>query len=148
VIVEEGQISLTISAGSAIDFEDFEAACQRQEWQAALELYKGDFLTNYLYAEWTVLPRQRLAYLYQQALLIQAEIWLEKQEYRQALQASEQVLALEPWQEKATLVGMKSCLASGDRAGARRIYRRLKNSLKEELKIQPTVELQRLYKSI
>jgi DNA-binding SARP family transcriptional activator/Tfp pilus assembly protein PilF len=148
VAVEEGQINLTVPPGSHIDFEEFEAACKRQEWEAALSLYHGDFLPNFLYADWTVLTRQRMTYLYQQALLCQAEIWLERGENQRALAACEHVLALESWQEKATLLGMKACLAGGDRAGARRIYRRLEKSLKDELDIPPQVELQKLYRSI
>ena len=146
--VEEGQISLNIPGGSQIDFEEFEAACRNHEWEKSLALYSGDFLPNYLYSDWSVLQRQRLSYQYQQALLNQAETWMRCGEFRQALDACEQVLALEPWQEKAALLGMTACLENGDRATARRIYQRLEKSLKEELDIEPQAELQKLYRSI
>jgi DNA-binding SARP family transcriptional activator len=146
--VVEGLVSLTVPEGTQIDFEAFESACQEQDWEKALSLYSGEFLPNYLYANWAILPRQRLAFLYQQALLNQAEIWFTKGEYSASLDACRKVLALEPWQEQAAFLAMKACLGIGNRACARRIYRQLEKALGDELDIRPQEELRKFYQSL
>jgi DNA-binding SARP family transcriptional activator len=146
--VEEGQVTLALPPESLIDYEAFETCCQKNDWQVALSLYTGEFLPNFLYAGWAVMQRQRLAYLYQQALLNQAEIWLKLSQFSLALDACRRVLALEPWQEQAALIGMKASLGLEDRAAARRIYRHLEKCLGEELQIKPQEELQKYYQSI
>ncbi len=146
--VEEGQIALALPPGSWVDFEAFEDHCRRGEWEEALALYGGDLLPEYRYADWALLPRERLALLHQRALLGAAEERLAAGRFAGALDACWQLLALEPWHEPATLLGMRACVALNDIAAARRLYLRLEKTLSEELHTAPQAELRAYYRSL
>ena len=146
--VEEGRVTLHLPAGSWVDVEAFEACCRREEWEAALAAYGGDFLPDFFCAGWTLVSRQRLSLLYQRALLAVAEARLAGRRFAEALDACRRLLTLEPWQERAVLVGMRACLALGDRAGALRLYRHLEKALREDLNTVPSPELQAFYRSL
>jgi DNA-binding SARP family transcriptional activator len=146
--VEEGQVTLHLPPDSWVDFETFEAHCRQGEWEAALALYGGELLPEYLYADWAIAPRQRLAFLYQQALLAVAKDRLAEGRFAEVLDACHRALALEPWQEQAVLVGMQACVGLNDRAGALRLYKNLEKTLRQDLDTTPSDELQALYRSL
>lgn len=146
--VEEGQIALTLPPGSWFDLEVFEAYCRHGAWEETLALYGGELLPEYRYAEWTLLHRERAALLYQQALLAVAEERLAAGRPAEALDACRRLLALEPWHEGATLVGMRACMALGDVAAARRLYQKLAQTLRDELNTEPQGELQNYYRAL
>lgn len=146
--VEEGQIALALPPDSWLDGEAFAAHCRRGEWEEALALYGGELLPEYRYADWTLLHRERLALLYQQALLGAAEARLAAGRPAEALDACRRLLATEPWQEKAVLLGMRACVALGDVAGARRLYHTLAQTLRAELNTAPQAELQAYYREL
>ena len=146
--VEEGQVTLHLPTGSWVDVEAFEAHCRRGEWEEALSLYGGEFLPEYRYADWTVAPRERLALLYQQALLEAARARLAAGQSAGALDACRRLLALEPWHEEAVLLGMRACVALNDLPGARRLYLALEKALREDVGTVPQKELQAFYRSL
>jgi DNA-binding SARP family transcriptional activator len=146
--VEEGQVTLHLPPGSWLDLEAFEAHCRQGKWEEALALHGGDLLPDYRYADWSLAPRERLALLYQRALLAAAEAWLAEGRFVEALDACQRLLALEPWHEPAVLLGMCACAALNDLAGARRLYLKLEKTLHEELDTVPQPELQALYRSL
>lgn len=146
--VEEEQSALALPPGSWVDVEAFEAYCQRGEWEEALALYGGELLPEYRYADWTLLHRERVALLYQRALLGAAEARLAAGRPADALDACWRLLAAEPWHEGAVLVGMHACVALGDIAGARRLYQKLAQTLRAELNTEPQAELQAYYREL
>ncbi len=125
LIVDEGQITLDLPLGSWVDFEAFEKHYRLGQWEQALNLYIGDLLPELRYSEWVFLQRERLALLYQRALLGAGKERYDGKRYAEALDACLQLLALEPWHEEATLLGMQACVAMKDIATARRLYIRL-----------------------
>ncbi|MCX7902718.1 MAG: bacterial transcriptional activator domain-containing protein, partial [Burkholderiaceae bacterium] len=108
----------------------------------------GELFPEDRYADWAVLPREQLAEAYLRALLAAAEERLSAGRPADALDACRRALALDPWQEQAVLLGMRACVALGDRAAALRLYRNLERTLREELGIAPENELRRLYESL
>jgi len=146
--VEEGRVTLTQPTGSWIDLESFETACRRGDWEQALALYGGELLPDYRYADWTQAPRERAALLYQRALLAAAEARLAAGCFGPALEACRRLLDLEPWHEEAALLGMRACVALGDRAGARRLYRKLETALRRDLDTAPLPEIQAFYRDL
>ncbi len=146
--VEEGRVTLHLPPESSVDFTAFENDCQHGEWEDAIAIYRGDFLPEYLYAGWAAAPRLRLQQQYQHALLQIAEKKLADGLFLECLDACRRVLAIEPWQEQAVLLGMRACIALNDRASARRLYRSLEKTLQEDLRTDPQEELQELYKSL
>ncbi|MGC8874748.1 MAG: AfsR/SARP family transcriptional regulator [Chloroflexia bacterium] len=65
--VEEGRVTLRLPAGSEVDAVELERQCHRDEWEAALATYAGEFMPDFLYADWTFETRKRLSLLYQRA---------------------------------------------------------------------------------
>ncbi len=143
--VEEGQVALILPAGSTVDYEAFEAHCRRSEWEQALTCYRGELLPEYRYADWALLPRERLTLLYQRALLAVAEARLAIGHPAEALDACQRLLALEPWHEQAVLLGMRACVELNDLATARRLYLKLEKVLQTELHTTPQPKLQAFY---
>lgn len=146
--VEEGQATLHLPPGSWLDLTAFEARCRQGEWEEALALYGGELLPDYRYADWSLAPRERLALLYQRALLAVAQARLAEGRFVEALDACRCLLALEPWQEQAVLVAMRACVALNDRAGALRLYLNLEKTLREELDTAPQEELRAFHRSL
>ena len=146
--VEEGQVTLTLPPGSSVDFSVFEELCISENYQAALEIYKGDFLLAHLYMDWTAAPRERFKRLYLRALLVMAHRTMQSRQEREALDLCYRILEVDPWQEEAVLLGMQACLALKDRTGAIRLYQKLERVLDEELGVAPQDELQALYRQI
>jgi len=144
--VEEGQVTLRLPPGSEVDVEKMEDFCRRGEWEAVLTIYGGDFLPNYLYADWTCAPRQRFSSLYQQASMAAAEARFAAKRFAEALDLCQRLLILEPWHEEAVLLGMRACAALNDLAGARRLYRALEETLHKDLNVTPQEELRTLYR--
>ncbi|GAB4560174.1 MAG: hypothetical protein Kow0047_06660 [Anaerolineae bacterium] len=146
--VEEGWITLRLPSNSWVDFEAFESHCRREEWEAALSLYGGEFLPEFRYADWAIAPRERLSLLYQRALLAAARSRLAAGRLAEALEACQRLLALEPWHEEAVFLGMRACVALNDLAGACRLYLALEKALREDLGIAPHEQLRAFYHSI
>jgi DNA-binding SARP family transcriptional activator len=148
LVVDEGRVTLQWPAGSELDYETFEDLLRQEEWAAAVALYRGDYLPDFLYAEWTQASRQRLELLAQNAMLSLAQCLVDRGEFHAALEACNRLLSLEPWHEGATWLGMQASQALHDRVGAIRLYKNLEKALQSELGIPPSTELQELYKTL
>ena len=146
--VEGGQVILNLPDGSGVDFETFTEHVRRQEWEAALQLYRGELFPGDRYADWATANRERLKIHAIQAALGAAREALQAGRPDRARDACHRALALEPWQEEAVLLGMRACAALNDRAGALRLYRKLERTLREELSIAPQEEVQTFYQSL
>jgi DNA-binding SARP family transcriptional activator len=147
--VENGQVGLKIPPGSSLDFSDLAGYARDQHWEAILGVAGGgEFLPEMLYAEWTAAPRQRGKDLVQQALYEQAKGSLAAGQFQEALQYCQRLLEEEPWHEQAVLAGMEACLGLGDRAKARKLYRRLEKSLLEDLGCPPSEETQAFFRTL
>ncbi|MGI6250409.1 MAG: BTAD domain-containing putative transcriptional regulator [Anaerolineaceae bacterium] len=146
--VDDGSITLVLPPDSQVDYETFLSHIRRADWDAALACHPGEFLPEYRYADWAEAHRRWLAQDYQRALLAKARIWLSEKQFLPALDACRKLLAAEPWQEQAALLGMQACIGLGDTAGALRLYRTLEKALHTDLGVEPQPELQTLYCSL
>jgi len=68
--------------------------------------------------------------------------------FRDALEACHKVLAIEPWQEEAVLLGMQSYTGIGNIAGALRLYQTLEKALQKDLGVKPQAELQAYHQTL
>jgi DNA-binding SARP family transcriptional activator len=152
ILVDEGTIRLNLGETPGlpawVDFAAFEDHCLRGEWQSARNLYSGDFLPEIRFAAWTVLQREHLLGLYQECLLQCAQLEYEWGDYPAALGTCRQLLKIEPWQERAVLLGMRAAHRLNDLAAARRLYLNLAKSLRDELDAAPHEDLQAFYRSL
>jgi DNA-binding SARP family transcriptional activator/tetratricopeptide (TPR) repeat protein len=146
--VSEERVTLVLPPGSRIDFLAFRQHVQAREWAQAIALYRGEFLPMHRYAEWTLDLRQHLADQYEQALLAQAAESFAAGDSAACLEFARQALLHNPWQEQAAELGMRAALASGDRATALKLYRRLEKDLGKDLGIEPQAKLREIYQRI
>jgi len=145
LIAAEGSLRLNFPPGSSIDCQDFEEAARTQDWQKACQLYQGDFLPEYHYADWAITKRESLALTHAHTLLEISRQELAQQHWDAALDLANQLIVRDPWNEEAVLVGMQACLGLGDRSNARKLFLRLVKTLKDQLSVEPQPELQQLY---
>jgi DNA-binding SARP family transcriptional activator len=146
--VEQGEIRLHLPEGSHVDFEEFEQHIANQAWESALALYQGDLFPGDLYSDWAIDKREQLKQEAVRAALGTAQQAMQAGNPVKAFDACQRVLALEPWQEEAVLVGMQACVAQNDRAGAIRLYQKLARALREELDVAPQENVQAYYRSL
>jgi DNA-binding SARP family transcriptional activator/predicted negative regulator of RcsB-dependent stress response len=143
--VDDEQIKLNLPPGSKVDYQEFEAYCQEQAWERAVEAYTGEFLPALRYAEWAIPLRQHLADRHEQALMVLVEKRLKAGAAADCLALVRQVLLHNPWHEQAVGLGMRAALELGNRTTALRLYLRLEKVLHKELGISPHKELLELY---
>lgn len=155
LLVEAEQVTLMLPEGSQIDFLEFEhqldeavQPCQLDRLQAALQLYHGDLFPADQYADWCALHRERLSELYQRGLQITGQAYLDQGQFFDALKCSQTILHRDPWSEDAVALGMQAALGLQDAPRAMRMYRRLEQTLKEELGLAPRADLRELAKSL
>jgi predicted ATPase/DNA-binding SARP family transcriptional activator/Flp pilus assembly protein TadD len=122
--------------------------------QQAVVYYRGEFLEGlYLdeadvFYEWTVVERERLHQLAVRALQLLAERWQANQDYAQALEASQRLLALDPWQESAHRLVMLLLARTGDYTAALSQYERCRRLLGEGMGVDPMPETTDLFERI
>jgi DNA-binding SARP family transcriptional activator len=148
LLVEEGQVTLCLPPDSRVDYEIFEQHIRQEEWESALSLYRGEPFPQDRYRDWVSWKREQLVRGYIRALLAVADQKLTASEPDQALEACQRILAEDPWQERAVLLGMNACIQMEDRAGALKLYRDLERRLGEELGVGPQLELIQLFETL
>jgi ABC-type oligopeptide transport system substrate-binding subunit/DNA-binding SARP family transcriptional activator len=124
---------------------------QREEWgpaiaayQAAQEVYRGDYLEEDRYEDWAIGPREQLREAYLDGLSRLAECHAHQGHHRRALAACQKVLALDPLREGVYRQVMVYHYRLGQRDQALRAFEQCRGLLAEELGVDPmpeTVEL-------
>ncbi len=125
----------------------------RELLEKARGLFRGQLLTDDLYAEWAISEQERFDILFIELLLCLGKIYSQSLPgraglLRKAVECFERALALNPYREDIYLKLMKTYLAAGEKAEAMRIYQKCSSMLKKEFDLQPGKELQLLVKKI
>jgi len=118
-----------------------------EQWQAAVELYRGDLLADF-YDEWIAPIREKLRAQYVDLLLRLVQALRARGEYIRAIHYARRALMVEPANEKVHQNIMVCFVAIGDRHAALRQYEECKQSLRNELAVEPSPETQSLYQWI
>jgi DNA-binding SARP family transcriptional activator len=108
--------------------------------QAALELYRGDFLRQDTDADWATCERNRLCARFVLLSIQLGELLTRRGDCRAALAALEPVLSMEPWNEDATVLKMRCYATTGARSLAVTAYRTCADALASEFGIDPAQE--------
>jgi LuxR family transcriptional regulator, maltose regulon positive regulatory protein len=142
--------SFAPSFGVWIDVDEFElrvagAAAEQREFaqrnaQAALQLYRGDFLAEALYDPWTTEERERLLARYLTTATAHAARLSESGDQAGAIQISEQILRRDRCYEEAYQILMRAHARAGSRSQALRSFTRCREALSEDLAIEPLPE--------
>jgi DNA-binding SARP family transcriptional activator len=145
-----------------VDREEFEkglaaaqASEQAERWGEALvsylravDLYRGDFLDEDQYEEWTLATRERLHGLHLQALARMAECHTRLGHYREAIEQIKRVIETQPADETAYRQLMLYQYYAGDSQKAVQAYETCVRALREHLDVEPSVETEQLRDSI
>jgi SARP family transcriptional regulator, regulator of embCAB operon len=144
------------------DVEHFEASCDAgrradragnrenavRSYEAACQLYEGDFLAEEPYTDWAASPRDRLRL---QAVEIQTrllDLYLERADYGPAILLGRQILTLDPCNEQVHRRLMTCYSEAGQRHLALSQYRRMAVALWEAFQVHPSAEATALYSSL
>ncbi len=144
------------------DVEQFEASCHAgrsadragdretalRSYEAACQLYEGDFLAEEPYTEWAASPRERLRL---QAVEIQTrllDLYLERADYGPAILLARQTLTLDPCNERVHRRLMTCYSEAGQRHMALSQYRRMAAALWEAFQVHPSADSTALYSSL
>ena len=145
-----------------VDTEAFAHRCQRAEalqaqgrfaetieaYEAALRLYRGDFLEEDRYEEWTIPHRERWRETLLLSLAQLAECHARLGQYARALKRCRRVLELEPLRESVYCQKMLYHFLAGERSEALQTYQACARLLKEQLQVEPASETFTLYGQI
>jgi predicted ATPase/DNA-binding SARP family transcriptional activator len=124
-----------VDAQSAIDLTSRIAA-----WEAACNLYKGDYLEDEPYAEWAQFPRTQWRRRYEQLLENLADSHTKNGRFQQAISYCHKLLTLDNTNETAYRLLMRCHAALGERATALKVYDEAVRALQEEIGVAPMPE--------
>jgi len=114
----------------------------------AVQLYKGVYLPNCLYQDWTREVREKYKQLFIQGVELLAELYFELEKYQKTVEMAEKLIAEESSIEEAYQLMMKAYDEMGQRSQALRTYQRCADNLEQELGVIPTQKTIELYKDI
>ena len=154
-LIEEGH-ALRLSSDVAVDVRTFEAglAAGPESLAAALQLYRGDFLSGFTldgapsFEEWILVERERYRRLAVRGLTRLSAQQSAAGRYAEALASIDRALALDPLQEDVQRDALRLHMLAGDRPGAIRRYDDLRRLLDDELGVTPMAETRALYDAI
>ncbi|RIK44298.1 MAG: hypothetical protein DCC55_03015 [Chloroflexi bacterium] len=161
LIIGRHEIALDPHTSCWLDVAVLEAAVERfqagpdiQQLEAAIELYRGDFLEEFYvrmapeFEQWVSAERERLRALVTQALHELGIAYERETKWTHAIDCIRRLLALEPWREEAHRHLMRLLAQSGQRGAALTHYRICCQCLADELDVEPDAETMRLYEQI
>jgi DNA-binding SARP family transcriptional activator/predicted ATPase len=162
-IVDRLSVGLDEAALSRLDVAVFEAlvaankpAANVEQLEEAVALYRGDFLEGLYvkealaFEEWQLSQRERLRVLMLAGLdqLVAAYVDRPELDIEAGLAYARRLLALDPWRESAHRQLMWLLARSGQREAALTQYETCRQTLAEELGVEPTPETTALYERL
>ena len=116
--------------------------------RAAINLYQGDFVEDFLNGEWFLLRREDLRRKYLDALLNLGHLLFTQQEYAPAAEAYRQVIEKDEVLEEAHRELMRCYARLGERGQALRHYQTFEQLIRDELGSAPAAESITLYERL
>lgn len=147
---DEETLAFSPTAEAWYDVSAFEQAVRAggETARRALDLYRGDFLTEEPYVDWVLRERERLRSLYLNTLTAWLDEQVEAGAWREGAELARRILDLEPWLEEVWRALM-TCLARlGRRSEALQAYQACVRALDKELDAAPSAEAQALYEQL
>jgi LuxR family maltose regulon positive regulatory protein len=146
----------------ANDVEEFEAhyeegRCLQKEgrgWEAsaeyekAIELYRGEYLVEDLYEDWTMVERERLSNAYVDMLARLAVHYMESEQPQEAIRACYRILNKDRCHEESYRMLMRCYVDLGLRDRAMRQYRLCARILRQEYDMAPSPQTRALYENL
>src|SRR5215217_5773506 len=162
VLLEEGYYRLSPEIQVATDVEEFderyergrqlERAGQAEEaaacYEEAVGLYRGDYLLEDLYEDWTMVERERLSNAHVEMLDRLAMYYFESGQLRDSVRACYEVLGKDRCHEDSHRLLMRCYVELGQRGRALRQYRLCERILGQEYGAAPSAGTRYLYQSL
>ena len=118
------------------------------EFERAIELYRGDYLIEDLYEDWTMVERERLSNAYMDMLGRLAVYYMETGQYQESIRRCYRVLEKDRCHEDSYRLLMRCYARLGLRGRALHQYRMCEKILGQEYGTQPSSETQSLFAGI
>jgi DNA-binding SARP family transcriptional activator len=147
-------LQFNVASDYWLDVAEFLTCLKQREWERAVALYRGYFLTgmylsdSVVFEEWATIMREKLHCQALQALHLLTQHYQTLADYDRAQVCARRQLALEPWQERAYRQLMQALAANGQRCAALAQYKSCHRILMEEFGIEPGAETAALYAHI
>ena len=124
-----------------------------QDWEAAIELYSGEFLKDFYDSScnveaWLELERESLKEAYELAVLRHAQVLEQANRFEEAAQLLIKALPENPFNETMVQAYMNSAYLAGKRKQALEVFESFQMRLKDELDTFPLVETLKLAQRI
>jgi DNA-binding SARP family transcriptional activator len=118
------------------------------EYEQAIDLYRGDYLIEDLYEDWTMVERERLSNAYMDMLGRLAVYYMETGQYQESIRGCYRVLQKDRCHEDSYRLLMRCYARLGLRGRALDQYRICEKILEQEYGTSPSSETQSLYVGI
>jgi ABC-type oligopeptide transport system substrate-binding subunit/DNA-binding SARP family transcriptional activator len=154
LLVQRDTLSIDPDANVWLDVRELEARLAAGQIEAALDLYRGDFLEGFYVQDspdfegWVMLERERLRRLVHNAMRDQVARDLEVGDYRAGIRHCARLLDLDSLLEEAHRQMMRLLVYDGQRSAALAQYEACQEVLAEELGVEPSDATTRLYQEI
>jgi len=153
LLVERDTIQFNPASDYLIDVGQFLALLEKQYWEQAIELYRGDLLiglksSSEQFEEWLLVQRERLQLHALDVLDHLTQQTLDSNKLADAQDYARRQLALNPWRESAHRQLMLALALGGDRSGALAQFDVCRRLLMTELAIGPEAQSVALYEQI
>ncbi|MDD7913357.1 bacterial transcriptional activator domain-containing protein [Polaribacter ponticola] len=119
----------------------------KEAYKKALKLYKGSYLPNRIYEDWTSEEREKIQLLILSAYITLAEILINENPL-ESIRLAQQALAIDATWEDAYRIQMQAYIVKGNRPQAIKTYMKCEVILEEEYGITPLPETKELLKKI
>ncbi|MDF1520931.1 MAG: tetratricopeptide repeat protein [Brevefilum sp.] len=115
-----------------------------QAYEQARQVYRGDFLAEDLYTDWTFTHRELFRERFLSLLVELSESYAQQGRYRLAIARAQQALIQDPLRETIYVRLMLYHYYSGEQAQALRVYEQCKQVLSDELNVAPMAATNRI----
>ena len=159
VFLEDGYYRLSPGVRVTTDVDDFDRHHEQgrrleknllmreaaTEYEKAIELYRGEYLIEDLYEDWTMVERERLANAYIDILGRLAIHYMKVEQHQESIRACYRVLEKDRSHEDSYRLLMQCYACLGLRARALHQYRMCERILGHEYGSSPSLETRSLY---
>jgi DNA-binding SARP family transcriptional activator len=119
-----------------------------KHYEKMAELYRGDFLAEDLYADWSYMEREYLRDQYVASLMRMVDCHKRLENHSQAISTLYRVLKIDKYREDAYCQLMALCAATGRKGEMLRIYNLCKRAIEDDLNLELSSNTVDLYKRL
>jgi LuxR family maltose regulon positive regulatory protein len=162
VLLEEGHYQLCPTIRIETDVDEFDAHYERgrrlksEGWipealaayEKAVELYRGDYLVEDVYEDWTMVERERLVNATVEMLDLLATHYYDTGRYHESLNTCFRLLSKDPCYERGHRCVIECYLSLGLHVRASHQYQQYQHFLHRKLDQDPSPEMQKLHRRI